>query len=141
MGPEECRLHTELSCRTSNQRECIGVMIVHSSRALNCHRSTTSKRLRQDTTPDTPLPTQAHGPIGIVIAALAYSQLVFAFIRPKPDAPIRRWWNLQHWVTGRTLILLAVTNILIGVQVGERCRGQCVWRGECRISGRRFQMV
>ena len=80
-------------------------------------------------TPFTHLPltgsSQAHGPIGIVIASLAYSQLVLAFFRPKPDAPIRRWWNLQHWITGRTLVLLAATNILIGVQVSA-CESQHV---------------
>lgn len=60
---------------------------------------------------------QAHGPIGITIASLAYAQLVLAVLRPKPDSPIRSWWNLQHWITGRVVVLLAAINILIGVQV------------------------
>ena len=63
-----------------------------------------------------------HGPIGITVAVLAFSQLLLAFARPKPEAPLRLWWNWQHWFTGRAAVCLAVINVVIGVQV---CG--CVW--------------
>eukprot|EP00195_Chlamydomonas_chlamydogama_P003491 CAMPEP_0202918746 /NCGR_PEP_ID=MMETSP1392-20130828/74186_1 /ASSEMBLY_ACC=CAM_ASM_000868 /TAXON_ID=225041 /ORGANISM="Chlamydomonas chlamydogama, Strain SAG 11-48b" /LENGTH=405 /DNA_ID=CAMNT_0049611893 /DNA_START=322 /DNA_END=1536 /DNA_ORIENTATION=- len=61
--------------------------------------------------------TKAHGPIGITVACLAGLQLVLAFIRPKPDAPRRQIWNLQHWWTGRVAVILAIINTIIGVLV------------------------
>ncbi|GAX83086.1 hypothetical protein CEUSTIGMA_g10512.t1 [Chlamydomonas eustigma] len=60
---------------------------------------------------------ESHGAVGIIIAVLTYSQTVLAFVRPKPDATYRQWWNLQHWFTGRAAVLLAIINLIIGVQV------------------------
>ncbi|GAX79928.1 hypothetical protein CEUSTIGMA_g7368.t1 [Chlamydomonas eustigma] len=60
---------------------------------------------------------KSHGIIGITMAVLTYAQLLLAFLRPKPDARYRKWWNLQHWFTGRSALVLAIINITIGVQV------------------------
>ena len=65
-----------------------------------------------------------HGPIGITVAVLAFSQLLLAFARPKPEAPHRLWWNWQHWFTGRAAVCLAMINVVIGVQV---CGGVWGW--------------
>ncbi|KAG2491830.1 hypothetical protein HYH03_009787 [Edaphochlamys debaryana] len=63
---------------------------------------------------------QTHASFAITLVSVLGCHLAIALVRPKPDSP-RRWiWNLLHWWAGRTLVLLAVVNVCIGVSLWRR---------------------
>jgi len=60
---------------------------------------------------------QAHRVLGIIVMGLAGTQVVAAFIRPAPDAPNRKYWNLLHHNLGRLTMLVAWTTIYLGIYI------------------------
>lgn len=55
--------------------------------------------------------------------AVLAAHLVLALIRPAPDAPRRRAWNLAHWWAGRGLAALALANVCVGITLWRRASG------------------
>ena len=64
-----------------------------------------------------------HARIGIAVMVMGYTQPLLALVRPHaaPDAQEltfkRRVWNLAHWFLGKTTVLLALSNIIIGLHL------------------------
>ncbi|GIL86228.1 hypothetical protein Vretimale_13771 [Volvox reticuliferus] len=65
----------------------------------------------------------SHEALAIMLMVVLGLHIIVAIVRPKPDAPRRRVWNMVHWWTGRSLALIAVVNVLIGITLWRRVSG------------------
>ncbi|PNW72324.1 hypothetical protein CHLRE_16g672850v5 [Chlamydomonas reinhardtii] len=75
-----------------------------------------------DSIEDDPL-LENHERLAITLITGLGLHVVLAVLRPGPDAPRRRIWNLVHWWTGRGLVLLAGVNICLGISLWRRVSG------------------
>ncbi|GFH15936.1 cytochrome b561 domain-containing protein, partial [Haematococcus lacustris] len=62
---------------------------------------------------------RAHGGVGITLVLVLTFHLILAASRPHPGTSRRPFWELLHTNTGRCLLLLGFTNLMIGPKVGE----------------------
>jgi len=60
---------------------------------------------------------QAHRYLGYICMGLAGTQVIAAFIRPAPDAPQRKYWNMMHHYLGRLTIVVAWTAVYLGIYI------------------------
>ncbi|CAI9101139.1 OLC1v1038398C1 [Oldenlandia corymbosa var. corymbosa] len=60
-----------------------------------------------------------HKTIGVFVLVLSILQVIAFFARPSKDSKKRRYWNWYHHWTGRLVIFLAVTNVFLGIHVGD----------------------
>ncbi|KAJ9521898.1 hypothetical protein QJQ45_024769 [Haematococcus lacustris] len=60
---------------------------------------------------------RAHGGVGITLVLVLTFHLILAASRPHPGTSRRPFWELLHTNTGRCLLLLGFTNLMIGPKV------------------------
>ncbi|GLI68346.1 hypothetical protein VaNZ11_012748 [Volvox africanus] len=65
----------------------------------------------------------SHETLAITLMVVLGLHIIVAIIRPKPEAPRRRIWNMVHWWTGRGLALIAGVNVVIGITLWRRVSG------------------
>ncbi|EPS57719.1 hypothetical protein M569_17098, partial [Genlisea aurea] len=59
-----------------------------------------------------------HKAIGIIVLVIGILQATALLIRPEKGSKSRKYWNLFHQNGGRVLILLAVSNVFYGINLG-----------------------
>ncbi|KAL9254037.1 Cytochrome b561 and DOMON domain-containing protein [Drosera capensis] len=64
-----------------------------------------------------PATSSSHGKIGITLFTLATLQMFALLIRPKKDHNLRLYWNIYHHSIGYSIMVLAVTNIFLGLNL------------------------
>lgn len=62
------------------------------------------------------VPTK-HSNLGMSIFALATLQVLALFLRPKPDAKYRKYWNVYHHLVGYATLVLIIINIFEGLDL------------------------
>ncbi|CAL5219481.1 g1319 [Coccomyxa viridis] len=63
-----------------------------------------------------PRQTQIHYSVGLLVQALAFIQVLLAFVgRPSHGSHLRRTWNVAHWWMGRLLLLLGIVLVYDGL--------------------------
>lgn len=60
-----------------------------------------------------------HGKLGLAIIIIVFAHLVLAMVRPDKEASWRTKWEWAHHLLGRALIILGLTNVLLGISQYE----------------------
>lgn len=63
-----------------------------------------------------------HRIVGIFVLFLATLQMLAICVRPNKDSKQRNLWSWYHFIAGRSLLLLAAVNIVIGLKIADADR-------------------
>ncbi|KAG9157757.1 hypothetical protein Leryth_017845 [Lithospermum erythrorhizon] len=64
-----------------------------------------------------------HKTIGIIVLLFGCLQVIAFLARPDKESKVRKFWNWYHFTVGRVLIMLAVVNVFIGIQLADAGSG------------------
>ncbi|KAF6143128.1 hypothetical protein GIB67_011087 [Kingdonia uniflora] len=80
---------------------------------------------------DLDMEVDKHKALGIFILVLGCLQVMAFLARPEKTSKTRQYWNLYHYVVGRSLIVLSIANIFYGIHLGGEGRA---WKAGYAIS-------
>ncbi|KAJ3678183.1 hypothetical protein LUZ60_001986 [Juncus effusus] len=70
-----------------------------------------------------------HKGIGIAVLIMGVLQVMSTFRRPEKSSLVRRYWNWYHHNIGRTVVVLSIINIFLGLNIANESKEWKVYYG------------